>query len=635
MASPTDILKRYWGFEKFRPLQAEIIDSITAGCDTLGLMPTGGGKSLTFQVPTMMHDGLTLVVTPIVSLMKDQCDALVRRRIKATYLHAGLSRGEVKRVIEKCLYGNCKFLYISPERLSNDMFISYLRQMPIRLLVVDEAHCISQWGYDFRPSFLNISKVREIFPRVAVLALTASATSQVAADIIDKLHFRAGYRRFTKSFSRDNIVYVVRNTEDKAGQLLRVLSSVGGSSIVYVRSRRKTKEIADWLTAQGIASAYYHAGLSTEEKADKQNRWKADEIRVIVATNAFGMGIDKPDVRTVIHYDLPTSLEEYYQEAGRAGRDGRKSYAVLLAAGFDKATLHRKLTESFPDKEFIRKVYELLGNFLDVAVGEGFGCTYEFNFNLFCKVFSLPLRATLNALKILSQAAYVEFIEEIDTQARVLIVARKEELYNIQTTNPDVDAVLQMLLRSYSGLFADYVFINEDTLAFRLSMSAERVYSALIELERLHLIHYVPRKRTPFITYVTSRELPKHVLIPRSCYEERRAVVEARMNAMEDYAFTTDRCHENMILEYFDEHRAENCGHCDYCVAARQRRNESGPLGLEQGVRYMLTNNPRTLDEIVGTLSHPREDIVAHLRSLLAEDLVTFDDATGKFSLSK
>ena len=634
MVSPAAILKRYWGYDGFRPLQADIIESVIAGHDTLGLMPTGGGKSITFQVPTMMHDGLTLVVTPIVSLMKDQCDALVKRRIKAAYLHAGLTRAESRRVIENCLYGNYKFLYISPERLSNDYFISYFRQMPVRFIVVDEAHCISQWGYDFRPSFLHISKARAIFPAAPVLALTASATAPVADDIIARLEFRPGFQRFAQSFSRPNIVYVARNTEDKMGQMLRVLSNVGGSAIVYVRSRRKTKEIADWLTAQGIRAVHYHAGLSTEEKADKQNRWKDDEIRVIVATNAFGMGIDKPDVRVVIHYDLPTSLEEYYQEAGRAGRDGRKAYAVLLAAGFDKATLHRKLTEMFPPKEFIRKVYELLGNFLDVPVGEGYGNTYEFNFSMFCKVFELPKRQALSALKILSQATYIDFIEEIDTQARVLIVARKEELYNIRTENRDVDPVLQMLLRSYTGLFADYVFINEDTLAYKLGMTADRIYSALIELGRLHLIHYVPRKRTPFIVYLTSRELPAHVLIPRSCYEERQAVVKRRMDAMEEYAFA-DGCRENFILRYFNEQRSEGCDHCDYCIAERQNRVAEGPLSLENGVKYMLSNGARTLDEMVATLSHPRQAIVKHLRELLDEGVVTYDEASGRFTLPK
>ena len=614
------LLKRYWGYDEFRPLQEEIINSVLDGRDTLGLMPTGGGKSLTFQIPTLALDGLALVITPIISLMKDQVDNLLSRHIKATYLHAGLTRRESERAYEKCINGNCKFLYVSPERLANRNFLQQLRLMDVSLIVVDEAHCISQWGYDFRPSFLNIASVRKLHRDVPVLALTATATPVVIGDIMDKLEFRAP-NVLTKSFARKNLTYVVRHTNEKIAETANILSRVAGSAIVYTRSRRKTIEVAHELTMLGITADYYHAGLNIEEKEDKQNKWKSGETRVIVATNAFGMGIDKPDVRVVIHVDVPNSLEEYYQEAGRAGRDGLRSYAVLLVKPTDTGVLNRHLTEAFPDKAFIRKVYERVGNFLDVAIGEGYDHTYEFNFTLFCRTFDMPVLATHNALRILTRSGYINFVEEVDTQSRVMILASKEQLYDIPTTTPGADRVLQAVLRTYTGLFADYVYINEAVLAYRYGLEQETIYASLLELTRMHILHYIPRKRTPYVTYTTSREEPRHVLIPREAYEELRERMKQRIDAVITYAYSDGRCREQMLLHYFGEQVESRCGHCDSCIEQRKRAQYT-QRDVEEGILYMAQVKPRRLDDFINTLAFTRDDVLATLSFLVDEGFI-------------
>ena len=622
-----DILKKYWGYDAFRPLQQDIINSVLDGRDTLGLMPTGGGKSITFQVPTMAIDGMALVVTPIISLMKDQVDRLRALRIKATYLYAGLTRAEVNRTYEKCLYGNCKFLYVSPERLQSQSFLEHLRQMPVKLIVVDEAHCISQWGYDFRPSFLRIAQVRRLFPNAPVLALTATATPVVVEDIQRRLEFQRP-NVFSMSFARANLSYVVRPTEEKVTELIHILQAVPGTAIVYVRSRKRTKQICDELNRAGIHADFYHAGLYVEDKEDKQNKWTSDECRVMVATNAFGMGIDKPDVRLVVHVDVPNSLEEYYQEAGRAGRDGKRSYAVLLVKHTDQRTLRRHITEAFPDKDFIRLVYQRVGDFLGVSLGEGFQQMYDFNFNLFCRTYDLPVLPTHNALKILTQAGYIEFVEEIETQSRVMIHARKDELYDIDTVTPGADEVLQAILRLYTGLFADYVFINEDVIAFRTGLSQETIYNSLLELTRLHILHYVPRKRTPYIIYNTSREEPQHVLIPRAVYEDLRQRMTDRIEAIINYAYSETGCRESMLLGYFGERSSTSCGHCDLCIDNR-KRGDHKPADVQQGILYMAGQRPRRLEEFLSTLSFPRDEVIAMLSFLVDEGFVEhLDDDT-------
>ncbi len=632
---PTDvdihrILEKYWGYKHFRALQEDIIMSVLEGRDTLGLMPTGGGKSLTFQIPTLAMDGLAIVVTPIISLMKDQVDNLVSRGIKATYLHAGLSITEKNRVMEKCLNGNYKFLYVSPERLESTSFIDRIKRLNICLIVVDEAHCISQWGYDFRPSFLKIAALRKVFPNAPVLALTATATPMVVDDIQQKLQFRKP-NIFKTSFVRDNISYVVRHTTEKMSELVHILKSVAGSSIVYVRSRKRTKLIADELRRNGLSADYYHAGLSIEEKEDKQNKWKNDEIRVIVATNAFGMGIDKPDVRVVAHIDLPNTLEEYFQEAGRAGRDGKRSYAVMLVKTTDKGLLHRHLSEAFPEKDFIRKVYERVGNFLEVAIGEGYGQMMDFNFNLFCRTFNLPVLPTLNALRILTQAEYIQFVEEIETQSRVMILADKARLYNIPTTTPRADEVLQALLRTYTGLFADYVFINEDVIAYRYNLSPQTIYDSLIEYNRLHILHYVPRKRTPYIIYTTSREEPKYIQIPKSIYETLQERMRERIEAVITYCYNDEICREKYLVEYFGEDSPQPCGHCDTCIE-RRKRDDHMPQDVQQGILYMTHLKPRKLKELVQTLSFSRDEIVDTVAMLVDEGFLEHRDDDTYFN---
>ena len=622
-----DVLKKYWGYDEFRPLQQDIIESVLAGRDTLGLMPTGGGKSITFQVPTMAIDGMALVITPIISLMKDQVDRLRALHIKATYIYAGLTRAEVTRTYEKCLYGNNKFLYVSPERLQSRSFMEHLRQMPVSLIVVDEAHCISQWGYDFRPSFLRIAQVRKLFPKVPVLALTATATPIVVEDIQRCLNFKAP-NVLSMSFARSNLSYVVRRTEEKVTELIHILRSVPGTAIVYVRSRKRTKQISDELNRAGINADFYHAGLYVEDKEDKQNKWTRDECRVIVATNAFGMGIDKPDVRLVVHVDVPNSLEEYYQEAGRAGRDGKRSYAVLLVKHTDQRVLRRHITEAYPEKDFIRTVYQRVGDFLGVSLGEGFQQMFDFNFNLFCRTYDLPVLPTHNALKILTQAGYIEFVEEIETQSRVMIMAKKEELYDLETTTRGADQVLQAILRLYTGLFADYVFIIEDVIAFRTGLDQETIYNSLLELTRMHILHYVPRKRTPYIIYTTSRDEPKHVLIPKAVYEDLRDRMTQRVEATINYAYSSEGCRERMLLGYFGERADEDCGHCDLCID-RRKRGDHQPQDVQQGILYMAGLRPRRIDEFINTLSFPRDEVITMLSFLVDEGFVEhLDDDT-------
>lgn len=619
------ILSRYWGYGSFRPLQEDIIRSVLDRRDTLGLLPTGGGKSITFQVPAMALDGVTIVVTPLISLMKDQVDNLRSRGIKAVYLHAGLSRAENRLALDRCRYGKVKLLYLSPEKLQSRRFIDDLRDIPVSLIVVDEAHCISQWGYDFRPSYLRIAGLRQLAPDAPILALTASATPEVVADIMDSLGFRQ-HNLFARSFARDNISYIVRNGDDKERQLLRVLNGTTGSAIVYVRSRRRTRETAQWLMSEGISARYYHAGLSPEEKDERQNSWKSGETRVIVATNAFGMGIDKPDVRAVIHLDTPSSLEEYYQEAGRAGRDGLPAFAVLLASGVDKGRLTRMIAERFPDKDYCRRVYELAGNFTGVPVGSGYNEVYEFNFPLFCKRFDLRPVPTDSALRLLTHAGYIEYIEELTTRSRVIILLAKHELYNLRL-DPGVDKVFQAILRTYTGLFADYVYINESVIARHTSLTEQAVYESLLTLNRLHVLHYVPRKSTPYLLYTTSRELPRHLTFPRAVYEDMRRRLELRVEAMKRFAFDSSECRVNTMLRYFGENPVEPCGKCDVCRSRRHKPSPpvtSGPT-LRDSLAYMLSQAPRPLHYLTANAAASEPEVVDALRSMLDDGIITTD----------
>lgn len=626
-------LKKHWGYDSFRPLQEDIINSVLDGHDTLGLMPTGGGKSITFQVPGMILEGLTIVITPLISLMKDQVDNLRQKQIKAVYFHAGMTHKETTLAWEKLVNAKCKFLYVSPERLSSEKFCIELKSLPVKLVVIDEAHCISQWGYDFRPSYLNISKLRKIHPDAPFLALTATATPEVVKDICDKLQFRQGHKIFKKSFSRPNIQYIVRPTDSKIQQIVHILSRVQGTAIVYVRSRKRTKEIAEQLIAQGISAANYHAGLSFEDKQVRQDAWKNGSLRVIVATNAFGMGIDKPDVRVVIHHDLPPSLEEYYQEAGRAGRDGLKSYAVILPSANDKAQLRRKVTEAFPPRKTILSIYDFLCDYLNVFDGEGYNKLCEFNAFKFCETFSLHEKTMTASLKLLTAARYIEYIEETETRSRVMITAQKEELYDIKAVNSFTDIVLKTVLRLYPGLFADYVFINETEISRKSMRTEEEVYTALLELTRLGILHYIPRKRTPYIYFPTARENSKYLQIPKSVYEDRKEIMSKRTEAIIDYTYSSETCRVEKMLRYFGETDARPCGTCDVCLSHKKtslslrqqtlRREEL----LEKLLQLLQQSNyGLTLNKICMHFISQQDEVSDLLAYLCDEGFVKFDN---------
>lgn len=622
-----EILSRYWGYSEFRPAQEDIILAVLSGHDTLGLLPTGGGKSITFQVPSMLHDGLTLVVTPLIALMKDQVDNLTAKGIKAVYVHSGLNRREYKLAMDKCALGKVKFLYVSPEKLQSPHFIGLLRLMPVRLIVVDEAHCISQWGYDFRPSYLKIADVRNIFASVPVLALTASATPSVVDDIKSKLGFKDDARTFSISFARENISYIVRLGENKPERLVQILTSTTGSAIVYVRSRKRTKEIAQFLHNAGISALFYHAGLSIEDKDDKQQKWKSGMCRVMVATNAFGMGIDKPDVRLVVHLDLPSSLEEYYQEAGRAGRDGKSSFAVILASKRDRTILRQRISDSFPDKEFIRHIYELVCNFVDVSVGDGYNQVFDFNSSLFCDRFKLPPVQVHSALRLLSQSGYFEYVDNVNIGAKVMMLANRDELYGFRGSE-QADMVMQYLLRTYTGLFADYVGISESSIAFRLQITEDAVYHALLELNREHILHYIPRRTNPYIFFTTSRELPKYIQIPVSIYENMRQHMQERIDAIERFTFDSTECRSNIILHYFGEQTKGDCGHCDVCRDRRKHVVSRQELEiLQQSIIYLASKTGGiTLEQLISEVSaHPRI-AVEQIRKMMDQGILIMNE---------
>lgn len=545
------------------------------GHDTLGLMPTGGGKSITFQVPGMMFDsGVTIVITPLISLMKDQVDNLKRHRIKAVYFHSGMRASETHLAWEKIINGKARFVYIAPERLANDRFMLELRQIKVNLIVVDEAHCISQWGYDFRPSYLRIKSLRQLKPEVPVLALTATATPEVVEDICRQLDFRER-NVFKKSFQRDNISYIVRPTETKIHEVLHILMRTSGSSIVYVRSRKRCREISEFLNSADLSSTYYHAGLDFQEKELRQNAWKSGDCRIIVATNAFGMGIDKPDVRVVIHYDLPPSLEEYYQEAGRAGRDELPSFAVLLVAKTDRAIMSRRISEAFPERQFIKKTYERICNFLHVSVGEGYDKISQFDLGKFCKTFKLQEGQCRSAMRLLTQAGYIQYIEDPDNRSRLKILCDREELYYLDDISANSEKVLAKTLRLYTGLFSDYVYIRESEIASQIQMSENDVYDAMLELSRKKVLSYIPHSSLPMIYFPTSREETSALIIGKDIYETRKGIMQGRADAILDFAYRSGDCRVRHMLAYFGEDKPSDCGKCDICRKNRSERKNN------------------------------------------------------------
>jgi ATP-dependent DNA helicase RecQ len=614
------ILEDYWGYTAFRPLQEDIIHSIASGKDTLGLMPTGGGKSLTFQAPALAVEGVCLVVTPLIALMKDQVDNLRQIGVKATAVYSGMSHQEILTQLENCIYGDYKFLYVSPERLTTGLFRAKLGAMHVSILVVDESHCISQWGYDFRPSYLKIAEIREQLPGVPVLALTATATSEVVDDIQEKLLFKKK-NVFRKSFLRSNLAYVVRHTDDKISELIHILQSVSGSAIVYVRSRQRTKDFALELREAGISADFFHAGLNREEKALRQNRWKSGECRVIVSTNAFGMGIDKPDVRLVIHMDMPGSLEEYFQEAGRAGRDEEQAYAVALCCGIDNGKLKRRVSDEYPDKELILRVYEALGNYFQIAVGFGLDTIHDFSLSDFCSAFKFSMLQAHHALKILELSGYIEYTEEMDNSSRLLFTVTRDDLYKYLHQDRRTDGVMQTILRSYTGLFADYVFINESEIGSRTGFSSHEVYETLSALSKRHIISYIPRKKTPLIIYTRTREELKYLEIPRSAYEERKERFENRIEKVLEYMNEEHVCRSKMLLSYFAEKQAKDCGCCDVCLA----KNKSGLHNhefnaIKEALLETVTSEPHSVKSIVDSLSFPSDDALKVIRFLVDND---------------
>ncbi|MFP4664967.1 MAG: ATP-dependent DNA helicase RecQ [Bacteroidales bacterium] len=606
----TKILVKYWGYSNFRDLQEEIILSVAEGKDTLGLMPTGGGKSITFQVYSLANEGVCIVVTPLIALMKDQVYNLKRRKIKATAIYSGMSRDEMEMALNNTVNGGYKFLYLSPERLQTEAFRERLKQMNVNLLAIDESHCISQWGYDFRPSYLEIANIREILPHVPVLALTATATPEVVKDIQEKLKFKEE-NVLQKSFERKNLAYVVRYTENKTAELLKIVTRIPGSAVIYVRSRNKTKQIADFLKKQGISADHYHAGLGKEIREQKQEAWQTDKIRIMVSTNAFGMGIDKSDVRLVVHIDLPESLEAYFQEAGRGGRDEKKAWAVLLYNEGDISNLNKRLTTNFPPLDKITRVYEALGNYYQLPVGAGKDMAYDFDIFDFSKKFKLDPMTIHYSLKILAGEGYIEVTEEVNNPSRIMFIIHRDKLYEFQVANKNHDVFIKLLLRSYTGLFTNYTNINEDILAKRANTTPKIIYEYLKTLQKLNILKYIPRKNKPMVVFTEERLPSRHLSFDNKAYAFRKKRFKKRIEAVTHYATTTAKCRSQILLEYFGQKNPRRCGQCDVCL----RRNELGLSKYEfdmilDSIKEKIQAEPMLLNELVESNKHKNEKLI-------------------------
>ena len=615
------ILQQYWHYDNFRGIQREIIESISSGKDTLGLMPTGGGKSITFQVPALAKEGTCIVITPLIALMKDQVQHLRAKGIKAAAIYSGMKRAEILKTLDNCIFGGVKLLYVSPERLASELFLTKLRHMKVSFITVDEAHCISQWGYDFRPAYLNIASIRKIKPEAPVLALTATATLAVIDDIQEKLAFKAK-NVFRMSFERKNLAYVVRKAEDKPAELIHIIRHVPGSAIVYVRSRSRCKDIAEALNQEGITATVYHAGLEHTLRDQRQKEWQNDEKRVMVATNAFGMGIDKPDVRTVIHFDCPDSIEAYFQEAGRAGRDGKKAYAVLLWNGNDIGKLNRRVDENFPAKEYINNVYQSLAFYYEVGLGSGSGHTFAFDIGKFCATYHFFPVPVDSALHLLENAGYLHYETDPDSAARVHVLLTRNELYKLDELSQEEEAVMTALLRCYGGLFTDYQYIDEVLVATQAKVSQNECYHLLKALSKKSIINFIPQRKTPYITYLRDRE--DTVYLPKSVYEERKEQYIKRISAFITYATNDTVCRSRQLLAYFGEERSDDCGHCDVCIDARHHTPTADDDAVKKILQLLSDKGVHTLKEVyqidAGTTALDRA-----LRFLISEEKVKAD----------
>jgi ATP-dependent DNA helicase RecQ len=619
------VLTKYWGFTSFKPLQEDIIRSVAEGKDTLGLMPTGGGKSITFQVPAMVNDGICLVITPLIALMKEQVARLNKMEIKAVAIHSGMSGEEIGIALENCIYGDFKFLYISPERISTQLFRAKAARLNVSLVAVDEAHCISQWGYDFRPSYLKIVDLREMLPeKVPFLALTASATPHVAEDIMSRLLFREP-NLLKISFERKNISYIVRKTDDKGGYVQSTLNKIAGSGIIYVRSRKRSREIADFLVSNGINADHYHAGLPQEIRDKKQLSWSAGETRVIVATNAFGMGIDKPDVRFVIHWDIPDCIESYFQESGRVGRDNKQAFAVLLWSEADKGRLKDSVRLKFPDTDRIKDVYEAVCNYLQVPVGAGKESIFDFNMSDFVAKFRLPVNETYNSLQFLQREGYLEFTEEINNPSRVHFVVGRDDLYKFQVANESFDGFIKLLLRSYSGMFTEFVPVNEEILARKTALSRDTVYQYLIRLSAQNIIRYIPGKKTPLVIFTEERLDRKSLFISPENYLHVKEKFIFRLEKILEYTEAVNRCRSQILLEYFGE-ESDRCGVCDTC----RERNELDLSKYEfdiilEEIKSILSKNQPDMEGLVKDVTFPSEKVIKVIRWLLDHNKIETD----------
>jgi len=639
MSNYKEILKHYWGYDDFRGVQQQIIESIGLGRDTLGLMPTGGGKSLTFQVPAMALEGVCIVVTPLIALMKDQVHHLHQKGILAAAVYSGMQHDDILRVLENCILGRTKFLYVSPERLSSELFVTKLRHMHVSFITVDEAHCISQWGYDFRPSYLEIAKIRTLLPDVPVLALTATATPQVVEDICAKLSSPnsstsnttptrdTSFSVFRMSFERKNLTYLVKNATDKLQELIHTFTHTSGSAIVYVRSRRRARELAQELCNAGLSATFYHAGLEHEVKDQRQRDWQNDRTRIIVATNAFGMGIDKPDVRLVMHYDCPDSIEAYFQEAGRAGRDGLPAQAILLYNNSDNTKLTKRIDDTFPPKEEIRQVYEHLAYFFQIATGDGFGVTREFNIDMFCQRFHhFPVRVH-SALQILQRAGYIEYDAAPDQQTRVRFLLERQDLYQLENLTDNEDRLIVTLLRNYGGLFADFGYIDEALISQQCGLRPIELHEVFKSLSNKHIIQYIPRRQVPTIHYLQRRDDPEHLQFSADIYEHRLEQYRQRILAMLNYMQDTDHCRSRLLLEYFGETNTHDCGQCDICLD-RQNNTIASQLSssAQQAILQLLSDNQRHHLTELHRIPIPTEAIDAALRQLIKEEQIIHND---------